>query len=328
MIENAQHTGITTWHGSAASLTLSAHFRPRLKSSFELGMSVECRHMTAIVSTYVPELGFVIGADGLRTDANSGEIVTENATKIVSISGKGVQLACAWAGASSLWSGEREFNFLTESESVGKELLVNKPPSIGEFAEEFALRMYKKLRTLCLPDGRLSESVLPREEVSHVLLVGYYDGIPVRTGVKFSHKNSMLQSPFIDEIIQAPDDFHVFSGSDVILQKSQPMGEPNSLAEAANLIQRYIQECVDNRNNFSDCSTIGGHVHVATITAERFEWVVPPDILVDEKKFNALLGKMIQTDPLRYKELTSKPKLRKDSGRKQSGRKVRKADKD
>jgi hypothetical protein len=36
---------------------------------------------------------------------------------------------------------------------------------------------------------------------------------------------------------------------------------------------------------------------------------------------------MIETDPLRYKELTSKPKLKKDGKRKQSGRKVRKADK-
>ena len=54
---------------------------------------------------------------------------------------------------------------------------------------------------------------------------------------------------------------------------------------------------------------------------------MPDDIVVDEKKFNALLGKMIQTDPLRYKELTSKPKLRKDGGRKRSGRKVRKANK-
>jgi hypothetical protein len=330
VIENKGIVGIVNWHGSAASLTLDVPFRRRLKSSFEVGMSVECRNMTAIVSTYVPEQGFVIGADGLRTDANSGEIVTENATKIFSIAGNGVQLAYAWAGASSLWFGEREFNFLKESENIRKELSVYKPESIDDYAQEFAVRMHQELRAVCLPDGRLSlsGSVLPNEDIAHVLLVGYYNGKPYRTGVRFSHKNLFLQAPFRDEIIESPSTFHVFSGSDVILQKSQPLGEPNSLEEAANLIQRYIQSCVDNRDNFSDCSTIGGHVHVATLTAERFEWAISPlpDIVVDEKKFNRLLGKLLQAKPMSYEELTKKPKLRKDGERKRTGKAVRKTD--
>jgi hypothetical protein len=54
---------------------------------------------------------------------------------------------------------------------------------------------------------------------------------------------------------------------------------------------------------------------------------MPDDIVVDEKKFNRLLGKMIETDPLHYKELLKQPKLRRDGKPKQSGRKVRKPDK-
>jgi hypothetical protein len=54
---------------------------------------------------------------------------------------------------------------------------------------------------------------------------------------------------------------------------------------------------------------------------------MPDDIVVDETKFNRLLRKMVETEPLHYKEVLEKPKLRKDGGRKRSGRKVRKADK-
>ena len=47
-------------------------------------------------------------------------------------------------------------------------------------------------------------------------------------------------------------------------------------------------------------------------------------IVVDKAKFDALLGKMINADPLTYKEVVAKPKLRKDGKRKRSsGRKRR-----
>jgi hypothetical protein len=44
-------------------------------------------------------------------------------------------------------------------------------------------------------------------------------------------------------------------------------------------------------------------------------------IVVDKTKFDALLEKMISSDPLPYRELVSKPKLRKDGKRKRSSRK-------
>jgi hypothetical protein len=54
---------------------------------------------------------------------------------------------------------------------------------------------------------------------------------------------------------------------------------------------------------------------------------MPDDIVVDEKKFNRLLGKLLQAKPMSYEELTKKPKLRKDGERKRSSGGVRKADK-
>jgi hypothetical protein len=55
---------------------------------------------------------------------------------------------------------------------------------------------------------------------------------------------------------------------------------------------------------------------------------MPDDIVVDEAKFNRLLRKMIEAEPIHYKEVLKEPKLRKDGKRKRSGRKtVRKANK-
>jgi len=54
---------------------------------------------------------------------------------------------------------------------------------------------------------------------------------------------------------------------------------------------------------------------------------MPDDIVVDEKKFNALLGKLIQAKPIPYEKVLKEPKLRKDGKRKRTGRVVRKADK-
>jgi hypothetical protein len=44
------------------------------------------------------------------------------------------------------------------------------------------------------------------------------------------------------------------------------------------------------------------------------------DVAVDAVKFDALLNRMVSVDPLTYKELQKKPKIRKDGKRKQNKR--------
>lgn len=45
------------------------------------------------------------------------------------------------------------------------------------------------------------------------------------------------------------------------------------------------------------------------------------EITVDKAKFDALLGKMIASEPTSFKEVVDAPKLRKDGGTKRSARK-------
>jgi hypothetical protein len=233
--------------------------------------------MTAIVSTYVPGQGFAVGADSLRIDAKTGVVVTENARKIFLIEGHGLRLVYAWAGASSLFLGDgQEFSFVDESANIGNAIATDKPESMGQYVGQFAARIHTRLRTICLPYGRLSDNpeTLPRERIASDLLVGYYNGEPYRAEVSFSHRNLLLQEPTTDALCEAPDNFAIFSGSDVILQQFQPMEAPESLEEAGELIRRYIQVCIDNRNKYADCATFGGRVQVATVTKDKFEWIV------------------------------------------------------
>jgi hypothetical protein len=235
--------------------------------------------MTAIVSTYVPGEGFVVGADGLRTDAQTRVTVTDKARKIFFIKGEGIRLIYAWAGATSLLGGcGLEFNILAESAVIGAHLAANKPESIDGFVQQFAVRMYKKLKTICLPNGQLSNNpaIFPSQTIARVLFVGYYDEKPYQTALRFSHKDAVLQSPFMEDLIESPDDFNVFSGSAVVLEQLQPMEAPETLDDAAELIQKYLQTCIDNRANYVDCSSFGGNVQIATVTSQDFTWVIPP----------------------------------------------------
>ncbi|HWF13841.1 MAG TPA: hypothetical protein VG272_08915, partial [Candidatus Acidoferrales bacterium] len=77
--------------------------------------------MTAIVSVYTPE-GFVVGADGLRVDAN-GVDVTDTAVKIFPIIHPDLIGVHAWAGTTYLFSlGRPLFSFSEEADSLMKEL--------------------------------------------------------------------------------------------------------------------------------------------------------------------------------------------------------------
>ncbi len=56
-------------------------------------------------------------------------------------------------------------------------------------------------------------------------------------------------------------------------------GEPLSLLEAQGVATTCIKACDDPAalNIDPTCNTVGGHLHIATITLEEgFRWIVPP----------------------------------------------------
>jgi hypothetical protein len=264
---------VINFHGDIApEWSFNAPFRKKLRGSCAV---VECFPMTAIVSTYVLEQGFVIGSDGLRIDANSQHPITNQAKKIFLIEADGVRLAYGWAGATRLLFGDgTHFDFIDESAKIADLMLVNRPESIEAFTDNFALEMCRQLRLRISLDGRLSEnaSALPKKEIAKVLFVGYYNGKPYRTGASFLHTASYLQAPYRHEIIEAPTrDFNIFNGSADTWEEFKTFAaQPESLEEASTLIRKYIQACIDNQDKYEDCKGIGGHIHIMSLTPEKF----------------------------------------------------------
>ena len=48
------------------------------------------------------------------------------------------------------------------------------------------------------------------------------------------------------------------------------------MSQGTELVQRYLQTCIARRDEQADCCYIGGHIHIAKVTHERADWLVPP----------------------------------------------------
>lgn len=228
--------------------------------------------MTAIVSSYLPE-GFVIGADGLRQDLR--DVVTGHAQKIFPIEQTGMTCAYAWAGHSRICYTDRpHFDFSEQSQLVIADLVKTGVWSLEEYAERFARafndRLLRHNGVFQIP-GRG-----PRGNgIARILFVGYASGGAARVEFSFSCEKGITRAQMSDAKLAFGDfEFKVFSGSPIVLDGTNLEGcvSLNGCGEA---IQQYIQRCSDNKVD-PYCRDIGGHIHIATVTPEKFEWIIPP----------------------------------------------------
>lgn len=272
------------WERELTGLTVR-YSNHTYRSSMAYCSDVECAPMTAIADTYVSSQGFAIGADGLRVDARSGTTITETAEKIFSIEASNLTFAYAWAGATHMIRDNGpDFDLLGESKFILQSVANARPNSMqtafvsmGEYVGEFVDQLYTRLRTICLPDGRLSANpdILPRNDIARMLLVGYLNEEPYRAIITVSHRDLFLLKPRVDEIVKAPDDFNMFSGSPKVYYEefASTLEEPASLTEAASLIRRYIQACIDRRDREPECKHIGGRIRLAFVTPRKVEFI-------------------------------------------------------
>ncbi len=118
---------------------------------------------------------------------------------------------------------------------------------------------------------------LPDAEIARVLCVGYADSTPGRVQAVFSHLSGVLFHPNTIEYVSAPDDFNMFSGSERVWDDfKHSLVRPLTLLEGSNAVREYIQTCINNADRYPDCAGMGGHIHIGTVTADRFVWVDPP----------------------------------------------------
>jgi hypothetical protein len=264
--------GIVNWHGDILPIWSCSRSRNRRYSS-----AVQSPNMTAIVSSYSPE-GFAVGADGLRRDRNTGVEVTDKARKIFAIGHDEFIGVHAWSGSISLFYGDgrQPFNFLDHAQAIAQDMSSIAVNSASDYALKFSQDLYNRLAAY--DSGASSKAdAFHTKEVVRALFVGYAKGVPSTVTVSLRHENGAFLEPVLIQVCEEPYDLSLFSGSVKVWEELPPTIEiPKDIKEATNKVRNYIQACIDKRNHYPDCADIGGHIHIASVTPYKFEWVDPP----------------------------------------------------
>lgn len=234
--------------------------------------------MTVIACAYTSE-GFVIGADGLRVDPRTGQDVTSTAQKIFSIAHPDFHGVHAWAGASWLFSlGKEPFVVSEEARSAIKEFSGSPMPSLIAYVTRIGIRIYKRLLAYNHGTKWLNPDLVSQNnEIFGGMFVGYIDDRAWMVQISFPCINGTLLPPILNKVCEAPTEFIMFSASKSAWDDMQhTTSAPESLVEAAEVVRKYVQLCIDKRYEYEDCKNMGGYIHMAAVAPEKFYWVIPP----------------------------------------------------
>jgi hypothetical protein len=254
-------------------------------------------HGTAVVRIFTGD-GFVIAADGLRRDLDGKEIQA-NQQKVFKIESAQSVFAYGATGATYFQQGAASFDVESELKRIVEYLATKQYDSSFRYIEAFAktlLVMFRKGQK----DGRIKEFLDYGKGnlIVRVLFAGYYGRKPFMAMIELHHIRQRIQEPVKQFEEFSPSNTKIeISGSEAV-QKSLMSGgdftfpahelsswravrsqQPISIADAVELAQTYIAACASDagRNMDADCFSVGGHIHIATITADKkFVWAVPP----------------------------------------------------
>jgi hypothetical protein len=253
---------------------------------------------TAIFRTYTSE-GFVIAADGLRRRGSDGPIVRKYVQKIFPV--EDAHRALAYGLAGLVYMGDNEtpvFDFAIETARAASVLTPRAPADLTRYAELLSGLVNDSLREARiserLPEYPTCPEVEPTNEpgskIAELFLVGYYEGRASWTDVRFWHKNQELRTPqiyserlrrgqlkicgshIVSDLLYKTNDSRLaaFRG------RASARQEDLTLPEAVRVAENYIRACDSDvgREVDPNCASIGGHIHMATITlTDGFQWV-------------------------------------------------------
>jgi hypothetical protein len=226
--------------------------------------------MTLIAAVWSPE-GFVIAADGFQVATS--RLATYNAQKIFHTPfhhDSGFVYACAGTTQIGFQSG-RSFGFIQATKRVTDNLSGTPfPNDPADYFNEIGGRLFQEL---------LDSAADPDLGDSRLLFVGYANGSPLWAELIFSNTGTRFYPPVLARVTHSPRQFMVFAGSTTVYGDMQIAGklfQPVYLKEAIGMVHEYAQMCIENNTIIEDCTNLGGHIHVATITKEGFSWVIEP----------------------------------------------------
>jgi hypothetical protein len=226
-------------------------------------------------------------------------VLSDTVTKIFSIAEPGRSLAYAFGGTVALTDKDDHniilFDFRDEATRALKSLSKTWYDHLSTYATKLAKRLQNRLEK-----ARENEKLEPLKKndplVAALFLAGYYAKTPSAVVVQFRHEEQLLLPPSV-RVVKLEKGYAplVTYASAVISQqlfltenpafspyRSPRINAPDAvtLSEVADAGTRYILACADPEAMKIDaehCAGIGGHVHMAKVTAQNgFQWVIPP----------------------------------------------------
>jgi hypothetical protein len=245
---------------------------------------------TAVIAFRVPT-GFVIAADG-RSCAPDLSIKSDTAQKIFSLASSDYDLAFAVMGTAEIAAqGGDGLNLVNEIPRFAGLQDPLRSRNLAGFMTRVcrsfnhALRQMKESgRIAAYPDYSPGEPDRPGITISTVLVCGYFRGYPEMVEARLFHKNQTLCDADIIHI-----DNERIHGSSILGERIEskdprfakyyvhaPSYNP-SVAQVIEYSKNYIEAHADPAALDLDpkiCKAIGGHIHIATLSAsEGFAWV-------------------------------------------------------
>ncbi len=259
--------------------------------------------MTAIVRTLTRE-GFVLAADGRNSEAIGGAVISDSVQKLFPIKTLIGSFAYSIAGT---------INVITDD---GTEVAVNLIDEVRKSAESLATQKTKNLVgyavRLCRPVCRALEDArklgrfsrypsyqpsVPSERgntIMRLCIDGFREGYPSSVAIRLFHENDRLCEP---EIMTETN----YVGLHRALAPVRLIGSILWEAEGDPRLAAYkgpqilpkditLQDAIDRSRSYiqahsdpeaiaidDDCRSVGGHIHIATITpSEGFRWIIEP----------------------------------------------------
>jgi hypothetical protein len=257
--------------------------------------------MTAIVRTLTPE-GFVLAADGRNHGVVDGAVLDDSVQKIFQIKTPTGFFAYSIAGMIEIVSDD------------GCEIAVNLAEEVRKSAESLTTQRTKNLVgyavRLCRPICRVLEgarksgrftnypsidsqvSVERGKTILRVYIDGFRDGFPSSVAIRLFHENGSLSEPEITtetnylglhRTLGRPEVGRLLWQTDdprfAAYRGRQMYSEDVTLLNAIDRSRSFILAHSDPEAIAIDpnCRTVGGHIHIATITpSEGFRWVIAP----------------------------------------------------
>jgi hypothetical protein len=246
----------------------------RLFVHFPLINGIRYSGMTAIAAVCTPE-GFVLGADGRETSIN-GTVRTDKKQKIFSANAKDLRAAYGFAGYVTVHS----FDFVLQAQDVERELQFEAFHSLVDYAVKFSTVLYYRLIE---HTAGVDLSSFPESNLVCFLMAGYAKNTAEITSIGFYLVNGVLQKPRLKCAFERSSaHFTTIGGYDEVYRAMCHQGlmkPPKTLREGAELIDKYITTCSDRCNAAivgDERFGIGGHIHIAAVTASKSWWVICP----------------------------------------------------